>query len=101
MLPSRTTSLLWSSGTHEHKPCWLSELIFGALLPQVGTIKVGVTDAQPEPFILRETLGVGSSLLIVWRCAGARVYGTSMSLPFQPILKWIFCPSPVVKESLF
>ena len=82
-------------------PVGFQSLIFGAFLPQVGTIKVGVTDAQPEPFILRETLGVGSSLLVVWRCAGARVYGTSMSLPFQSILKWIFCPSPDVKESLF
>lgn len=40
----------------------------------------------PNPVLLREKLGIGSSLPNVWCCVRGGVYGKSVSQPFLPIL---------------
>lgn len=62
-----------------YKPCgFQSNVFWGHIL--------GVLDIRTNPSLLREKLGVVSSLLIVQCCTRfERVYGKSMSQSFLPI----------------
>ena len=53
--------------------------------------------------LLRKKVGVGSSLLIVWLCAGDGAYGKGVSQPFLYILMWViwvFSHSPMWRSGL-
>lgn len=42
-----------------------------------------------SPMLHRQKLGIRSSLLIVWCCAGDGIYSERVCLHFSPILMWV------------
>lgn len=53
-------------------------------------LKVGVLVWHPNTLLLREKMGVGVSLLIVWCCAPSGVNDKTVSQSFLSILMWAF-----------
>ena len=63
---------------------------------QAEVLKVGTLDVGSQPFAPEGEAGIGSSLLVVWHCAGSGVYGEGVSKSFLPISMWLFCHSAYV-----
>lgn len=88
-MPFNNASLLQFCGSHGYKPCWFSKLGVCRTHSLFGSLKHWCIRCYSNPSLLREKLGVGSSLLIVWHYSRGRVYNENVSQPSLPILMWV------------
>lgn len=57
----------------EDRTFCLSELMFCGTITRVAALQLEYSMCGPNPLLLREEMGVGDFLPIVWSCAGGKV----------------------------
>lgn len=63
--------------------------MFGGLVSQVQVLKLGCTMWSLNSLLLREKLGVASSLLNVSCCVNGGVYSEVVSQPLLRVSRWV------------